>query len=99
MSRTIEVKFTDRPALSNSILLLTMMFFSATAFADKPEWAGRGDDGEKSYKHEKKHEKGVRNTSRIIIILTMNTTIETHCKRSLLEFRCYKNHKEIIHTT
>lgn len=60
MSRTIEVKFTDRPALSNSILLLTMMFFSATAFADKPEWAGRGDDGEKSYKHEKKHEKKYR---------------------------------------
>lgn len=57
MSRTMDVKFSDWSILSNSVLLLSMIFFSATALADKPEWAGRGDDGdgEKSYKHGNKH--------------------------------------------
>lgn len=51
MSRTMDVN------ISSWSLLLTMIFFSATALADKPEWAGRGDDGdgEKSYKHGNKH--------------------------------------------
>ena len=60
MSRTMDVKFSDWSILSNSVLLLSMIFFSATALADKPEWAGRGDDGdgEKSYKHGNKHRQG-----------------------------------------
>lgn len=58
MPRTLDVKFADWSILSNGVLLLSMIFFSVTALADKPDWAGRGDDGdgEKSYKHGNKHE-------------------------------------------
>jgi len=39
------------------IFLMAMSLISGSAFADRPEWAGHGDDGHKKHKkHKNKHE-------------------------------------------
>jgi Ni/Co efflux regulator RcnB len=53
----MDANFSCWSLLRTSVLLVSMTFFSITAMADKPEWAGRGDDGdgENAYKHGNKH--------------------------------------------
>lgn len=60
MLSTLNVYFSGWQLLRNSILLISMLILSATAMADRPEWAGRGDDndGESAHKHGHKHGNG-----------------------------------------
>lgn len=59
MLNSANIQFSGWKKLRSSIFIISILLFSGSAMADRPEWAGsRDDDGERVHKNKHKHGKG-----------------------------------------